>query len=39
MKSSRMAIIFFHPNGQKFLHINITSEKPSEVSGNCGVLP
>ena len=29
----------FHPNGQKFIHLNMTSEKPSEASGNCGVLP
>ena len=29
----------FHPIGQNFFHINMTSEKPSEVSGNCGVLP
>ena len=30
---------YFHPNAQKFLHLNMPSEKPSEASGNCGVLP
>ena len=28
---------FFYPNGQKFLRISTTSERPSEISGNCGV--